>query len=246
MASSKIEIEIAAQSLFSARQAQKGGANRIELCMALPTGGLTPSAGIIGAVREQVSIPIHVLVRPRLGDFVYSDLELECMIKSIAFCSSVGIDGVVVGCLAGDQVNLEQMKILAQAAKDLDLTFHRAFDLVKDPFSALEDLIFLGYKRILTSGQARTAWEGRGNLRKLQTQANGRITIMPGAGINSENIIDLYLATGCRSFHGSAKKITGDMHEDPLQITAIQGRSTKRYETDWREVAAMHKAVSDL
>jgi len=242
MALSKIRLEIAAHSLYSAMQAEMGGADRIELCSALLTGGLTPSPGIIRLVRDKISIPIHVLIRPRLGGFVYTELEIESMINSITFCKSLGIHGVVVGCVRDSQIDEDQIKRLIRASDGMDLTFHRAFDLLNEPFAELELLIKLGFKRILTSGQAVTAWEGRDVLKKLCDQAGGRLTIMPGAGIHSKNIIDLFHATGCEAFHSSAKQPIHEEDGDHLQITTINGKVIPRFETEWHEVAAMrHK-----
>ncbi len=199
-------LEIAANSLASALAAQEGGASRIELCAALELGGLTPSLAQIALVRESLSIPVHVLVRPRAGDFAYGDEEHATMLADIAHCAAAGCDGVVVGALTVDgDVDVARCRELAAAADRLDLTFHRAIDVCRDPAAALEVVIGLGFRRVLSSGGAANAMEGSANLRRLIVQAAGRIEIMPGAGIDAGNIAALMVATGAREFHASAK-----------------------------------------
>jgi len=200
-------LEIAANSVASALAAQAGGADRIELCSALEIGGLTPSHATIALARERVSIPIYVLIRPRAGDFVYSDLELEVMRYNIAACKALRCDGVVVGVLDDEGgVDVERCRTLITAAGNLGVTFHRAFDLVRDQQRALEDLIALGCERVLTSGAQRSAQDGAATIRDLVAQARGRIAIMAGAGINARNLAALRATTGAREFHASAKR----------------------------------------
>lgn len=200
-------IEICATNLQSALNAQKGGAARIELCAGLDMGGLTPSAGLIRAVRAQLRIPVHVLIRPREGDFCYSDAEMAIMLDDIQFCREAGVDGVVIGALdAEDRLHVGQLQAMQQAAGPLFVTCHRAFDFTPDPFEALDTLIDMGFGRVLTSGQAPTAPEGQALLERLVDHAAGRITVMPGAGINADNIRAIATATGATEFHLSAKK----------------------------------------
>lgn len=201
-------LEIAAHSLRSCMAAQDGGADRIELCTALQTGGLTPAAGLLRSVRQAVTIPIHVLVRPRVGDFVFSKYELEEMKSSIEICRDEGADGIVTGCLRKDgNIDLPQLAYLFAAAEGIEKTFHRAFDLIPDPLLALQQLQQLGCDRILTSGQEKSALVGSDLIRRLVYAAHGSPTILAGAGINSQNILDVAHQTGTTEFHASAKKI---------------------------------------
>lgn len=223
-------LEIAANSLASALAAQEGGASRIELCAALELGGLTPSPAQIALVRERLSIPVHVLVRPRAGDFAYGDDEQATMLADIAHCAAAGCDGVVVGALTADgDVDVTRCRELVSAANHrLDLTFHRAIDVCRDPTAALETIIGLGFRRVLSSGGAASAIEGSANLRRLIEQAAGRIEIMPGAGIDADNIAALMAATGAREFHASAKRILPSrMRFAPADALGMAGGETR-------------------
>lgn len=200
-------LEVAANSLSSALAAQQGGATRIELCAALEVGGVTPSAGVITQVRERLSIALHMLVRPRAGDFVYSQDEHATMLADIAYCAAAGCDGVVVGALdENGDVDIGRCRELVVAAGTLDLTFHRAIDVCRDPARALEDIIGLGFHRVLSSGGAASAAAGAAMLQRMIEQAAGRIVVMPGAGIDAGNVVGLMHATGAREFHASAKR----------------------------------------
>jgi copper homeostasis protein len=201
-----IKLEICAQSLTSALAAQAGGAHRIELCSALEVGGLTPSYATIVETRKQLSIEICVLIRPRAGDFFYSDLEFDLIKKDILFCKQQGVEGVVVGILNQNRrFDLKKMDILAQLAYPMDIVSHRAFDQTPDPFLALSQLQNLGFQRILTSGQAQNAVSGKEILRGLVAAAEGKIEIMPGAGVNAHNIQELLKYTQATTIHTSAK-----------------------------------------
>jgi len=200
-------LEIAANSLASALAAQEGGADRIELCAALELGGLTPSYAQIALTRERVRIPIYVLIRPRTGDFVYSDAEYETMQRDIETCVSLGCDGVVIGALdENGAVDANRCRALIMAAGNLGVTFHRAFDISHEPESALEDIIALRCERVLTSGAQADALAGAALIGKLVAQAAGRISVMPGAGVNARNVVALRAQTGAREFHASAKR----------------------------------------
>ena len=195
-------IEICLAGVESAVSAQNGGATRIELCENLADGGTTPSQGMIALVREQLSIPIHVMIRPRGGDFCYSDLEFEVMRRDVATAVSLGVDGVVFGLLTPQgRIDVERMRVLMAMARPLSVTCHRAFDVAADPFAALEDLVALGVDRLLTSGQQATAWAGRDLIRQLQVKANGRLHIMAGSGINTDNAAALIAAMGVAEIH---------------------------------------------
>ncbi|EIM01991.1 copper homeostasis protein CutC [Rhodanobacter denitrificans] len=199
-------LEIAANSVASALAAQEGGAGRVELCTALELGGLTPSHAQIALARERLRIPLVVLIRPRAGDFLYSELECETMQHDIEACGALGCDGVVLGVLdANGEVDMPRCRALIAAAGKLGVTFHRAFDLSRDPARALEDIVALGCERVLTSGAQASAVDGATLIRELVTQAAGRLAVMPGAGITAQNIAALAAATGAREFHASAK-----------------------------------------
>lgn len=200
-------LEICAANLQSALAAQWAGAHRIELCCALDGGGLTPSAGLLREVCRRLDIPVQVLIRPREGNFCYDEREIAIMLDDIRFCRDMGADGVVIGALdANGRINIPQMQAMLDAAAGMDVTCHRAFDYTADPFKALETLIGLGVRRVLSSGQAETAWEGRFLLQKLVEQAAGRIAIMPGAGLSAQNIREVAQITGAREFHLSGRK----------------------------------------
>ena len=200
------KLEICANSVASCIEAQNGGAYRVELCAAIPEGGTTPSYVEISVAREMIDIKLNVIIRPRSGDFLYSEIEHKTMLKDIEIAKSLGADGVVFGCLTADgDVDIERNKELLDAAGDMDTTFHRAFDKCRNPFEALEDIIKLGFKRILTSGQQPKADKGIILLKELVSIAGNRIIIMPGSGITEDNISHIASETGASEFHLSAR-----------------------------------------
>ena len=201
------QFEVCANSVKSCLTAQEGGAHRVELCAGIPEGGTTPSFGEIALARELLHIKLHVIIRPRGGDFLYSGMEMRSMLKDIEICRKLGVDGVVFGCLnsAGD-IDLHQMQELMAASKGLSVTFHRAFDMCRNPQEALEQIISLGCDRILTSGQCPTAEEGIALLKKLNEQAADRIILLAGSGVNEKNIRKIAVETGIREFHFSARR----------------------------------------
>lgn len=201
------KIEICANSVESAVNAQSAGAARVELCAGIPEGGTTPSFGTIIHARELLTTTeLNVIIRPRGGDFLYSSLELDIMYDEIRTAREVGVDGVVFGCLdENGNVNMEVMKILVEAADGMNITFHRAFDMCRNPRRALEDIIDLGIHRILTSGAQPTAEQGIPLLKSLVDQAEDRIIIMPGCGINAGNIRRIAEETGAKEFHFSGR-----------------------------------------
>ena len=197
-------VEICANSFESAMAAQSGGADRIELCTQLAVGGLTPSRHLIKKVVSKLSIPIHVLIRPRKGDFCYSKEELNIMKNDIEFCKNIGCSGVVSGVLESNlTINLIATQQLIETANGIDFTFHRAFDCVKDPLVALENLIDLKIKRVLSSGLKPSAIEGISLLSEMNKIANQQIEIMPGSGINLDNVLQ-FKNKGFTSIHLSA------------------------------------------
>ena len=200
-------FEICANSAASCIAAQKGGADRVELCAGIPEGGTTPSYGMIRKTRESIDIAMNVIIRPRGGDFLYSSDELDEMVHDIRTARELGADGLVFGCLTKEgHVDKNAMSILMEAAEGLPVTFHRAFDHSADPMLALEDIIDLGCTRILTSGCMPSAMEGIGLLAQLVKEAGDRIIIMPGCGINERNIAEIARLSGAREFHFSARE----------------------------------------
>lgn len=203
-----IHLEICASSLESVLIADKAEASRVELCQDLELGGTTPSYGLIKSVLKETSLGVHVLVRPRSGDFVYSESEIRVIEEDIVMCRELGCSGVVVGALNPDgRVNTLLMRRWIELASPMQVVFHRAFDRANDPLEALETIIELGCDRILTSGQQENAWLGKDLLRTMVQQAGDRIEVMPGAGVNCENIRELLEYTGAKSIHASAKKL---------------------------------------
>lgn len=200
-------LEICANSVASCLAAQEGGAYRVELCAGIPEGGTTPSHGDIAVARELLSIQLNVIIRPRGGDFLYSALEHRVMIKDIETAHALGVDGIVIGCLTPEgEVDMARNRELIEAAGEMSVTFHRAFDMCRDPLDSLERVIELGCDRILTSGQEPKAEQGIPLLKKLVEQAGERIIIMPGSGINHRNIAAIAKESGAKEFHLSARE----------------------------------------
>lgn len=199
-------LEVCANSYTSALAAQNGGAIRVEFCDNLSEGGTTPSYGQIALAKKNLSIEIWPIIRPRGGDFLYSDIEFELMKEDIIACKSLKCEGVVIGILHADgSIDKERCAELIELAKPMGVAFHRAFDMSNDMEQALEDLIALKVLRVLTSGGAPSAPLGIEKLTQLVKHADGRIEIMPGAGINENNIRELITKTGAKQFHASAK-----------------------------------------
>jgi len=235
-------LEIAANSLASALAAQRGGADRIELCAALEVGGVTPSEGLIAVVREKVRLPLYVLIRPRAGDFVYSDEEFATMQRDIEHCVTLGCDGVVIGALdAHGDVDRVRCRELIGAAGRLGVTFHRAFDMARDASAALEDLVALGCERVLTSGGAPNALQGAATIQALVRQAGHRIRIMPGGGVDANNVATLRTQTDAKEFHASARRLLPSRAQ--VRSGADLGMSGGEWRTDAEQVRAMVTAL---
>ncbi|WP_411850841.1 copper homeostasis protein CutC [Stenotrophomonas sp. LGBM10] len=235
-------LEIAANSVASALAAQQGGADRIELFDNLGEGGTTPSHGSIAVARERLRIPLFVLIRPRPGDFHYGPLEAEIMLRDIAQCRAVGCDGVVIGALDTEgAIDRALCRALMQAAGPLQVTFHRAFDAARDLPRALEQVIELGCQRVLTSGGQASAEAGVDVLASLVAQADGRVRVMAGAGLNAGNIAAVAARSGCTELHASAKAAqrSAMRHHNP----ALIGLSPDWTATDAAEVAALRAAL---
>lgn len=200
-------LEICVDSLESALAAERSGAHRVELCSNLNIGGTTPSRGLIELAKENLSIEIYVMVRPRGGDFCYSGLEFEVMKRDIKNAKKMKVDGVVLGILKPNgQIDVPRMRELIQIAHPLKITFHRAFDKSRDLFESLDTLIDLGVERILTSGGEDKAINGVDTIRELVCRADERIIIMPGSGVNIDNIRQIIEDTGVKEIHLSARK----------------------------------------
>lgn len=200
-------LEICCGTLNSALIAQANGADRVELCDNLAEGGTTPSAGMISQCKKLMHIPFFPIIRPRGGDFVYSQSEFEVMREDIILCRKLNCEGVVIGILKKDgSVDMERCSELIALAGSMQITFHRAFDRCKDMAGSLEDIIQLGCHRILTSGGKVHAIDALDKLKSLVEQAGSRISIMPGSGITYHNLNEILLETGAYEFHTTAKK----------------------------------------
>jgi copper homeostasis protein len=203
---SRVKLEVCAGDIESVDAAAKGGASRVELCSALSEGGLTPSFGLIKRACAVEEIAVNVLIRPRGGDFLYTDDEVAIMCDDIREICSLGANGVVIGALRRDgNVDFDACSRMIEAAGDMELTFHRAFDMCRKPFVALEEIIRLGFDRLLTSGQAVSAWDGRELIADLVTNSEGRISVMAGGGVTPDNVEALIRYTGVREVHASAR-----------------------------------------
>ncbi len=201
----EFKLEICVDNVQSAIDAGKAGASRVELCAGLAEGGTTPSFGTISSARINIDIGLHVLIRPRAGDFLYSPVEYDIMRRDIDFCGECGADGIVTGILRSDgSIDVERTAKLVELAHPMSVTFHRAFDLCIDPDRGLEDVILTGAERLLTSGQKNRAEEGLETIRRLVRSAGQRIGIMPGSGINETNVAKIAAMTGASEFHLSA------------------------------------------
>lgn len=240
-------LEICAGSVESAIAARNGGAERIELCAALEIGGVTPSAGVITEARKVEGLVLNVIIRPRGGDFLYNGYEVACMEKDICTCKRLGADGVVIGALTAEgDIDTATCKRLIAAADGMSITFHRAFDMCRNPKEALEQLISLGCHRVLTSGQAATAEAGIPLLKELVEQANGRIIIMPGCGVNSGNAANILHATGAGEIHASARKSVGSgmlFRHRGVSMGNPDSDEYARKETDADEVRAIKESI---
>ena len=204
-----MQLEICANSYQSAMNAQKAGAHRIELCSELSIGGITPSYQLLKKVMKNLHIPVHVLIRPRGGDFIYSKEEFEMMKENILICKELGSKGIVSGVLHTDnRIDIKRTQELIALCKPLSFTFHRAFDEVPEPMRAIHQLMSMGVDRLLTSGQKNTAIEGLDLIVELQEIAKNKLIVMPGSGINDVNCKTFKIA-GFKEIHASAsKKIT--------------------------------------
>lgn len=244
-------IEGCVDSLESAVAACGGGADRLELCANLVIGGTTPSATLFRQVKETTKIKINVLIRPRFGDFLYSEPELEEMAEAIRIFRDLGANGVVIGALTPEgELDTNKMERLMEQAGDMEVTLHRAFDMTRDPFVTLETAIGLGCRTILTSGQAQSASDGTEVLAELLHRAAGRIDIMAGSGVRKDNITAIYEKTGIRVFHTTGRRGASNSGMIYRKEGVSMGLpSLSEYEiwrTDEREFAACAQIVHSL
>jgi copper homeostasis protein len=241
-------VEACVDSIESALAAADGGAQRMELCANLVEGGTTPSAGTLAECRRRLDIPICVLVRPRGGDFLYSAPEFAVMLEDIRRVKEAGAAGVVIGVLRSDgTLDASRTSQLIAAARPLQVTFHRAFDVCRDVAEALEALIALGVERVLTSGQAATAPQGMATIARLVRQAAGRIGILPGGGITPENVVALVRATAVSEVHltGAVARESGMAFRAPqVEIGSAAPRS--EYEWNVTDAARIRQVVTQL
>ena len=213
-------IEACVDSYASCMAAAKGGADRLELCANLAIGGTTPSAAVFKQVKRDCDVKINVLIRPRFGDFLYTEPEMEEMCEEIRMFRDLGANGVVIGTLTPDgELDIEKMRRLMECAGGIDVTLHRAFDMTRDPIAALEAAVALGCKTILTSGQERDVVAGKDTLREVYAKAAGRIDIMAGCGVKKWNIQEIHDHTGIVVFHTTGRK-------DPLDSGMVYRKST--------------------
>ncbi len=243
---SPLLIEVCCGSAQSAINAQEGGAHRVELCQNLEVGGTTPSAGDILLTRSRLTIDVNVLIRPRDGDFLYSENELNIIRQDIAFCKSAGVNGVVMGFLTKDgEIDQQLIKEMMELARPMSVTFHRAFDLCRNPKTALEQLIDLGVDRLLTSGQKPTALEGAPLIKSLVQQAGKYLTIMPGSGIREHNICELLKLTGAREFHVSARHtLMSEMAYQPVGVS--MGSTSHNFQHQEIDAEAIRRLMSTI
>jgi copper homeostasis protein len=228
----KIIFEACVESIESAIEAEEAGADRIELCSDLDIGGITPSYELIKAAIEKLTIPINILVRPRGGDFVYSKQEFDIMKRDVILCRDNDVNGIVIGILLPDHsIDKERTFQLADIAQPMSITFHRAFDQSVNPFEALAALIDLKVDRLLTSGQETNAFNGMETIKKLNEYAKNRIIIMPGGGVNENNIVEIIKHTSVKEIHGSSR----------IQLPGSNKKSFSK-----EKLSAMLKAIDRL
>jgi len=242
-----VGVEVCVDSVTSAVAAERGGAVRVELCSELLEGGITPSAGLIATVRSRISIGLHPIIRPRPGDFCYSEQEMEIMGRDIETAKELGVDGVVLGILDPEgNVDVERTRDLVELAKPLSVTFHRAIDLSSDIFRALESVCQTGANRILTSGGEQTCFEGIDAIAALVKSAQGRISIMAGGSIGHRDAPTIVERTGVREIHvGLSSSVASAMrYRNPRVAISKAGREYERGQVLEEDVRMLQRALS--
>jgi copper homeostasis protein len=240
-------LEVVVYNIESAMHAQKGGADRVELCDNPAEGGTTPSFGVMEIVRQALGIDVYAMIRPRGGDFVYSAYEYHAMKRDIEMCKRASLDGVVLGILKPDNtLDKERCKKLIAAARPMKVTCHRAFDVTPNLFKTLEDCIEVGFDRILTSGGAPTAEEGADTIGQLVLQADGRIPIMPGSGIHEGNALKLVEKTGVKDIHFSAREFHPAHHQSSVSFVDQLPVQTGQYIASTDKIMKMAALLAHL
>lgn len=244
----KYTVEVCVDSVESSIFAEKGGANRLELCDSLVVGGTTPSKGLIELVLKNVNIDVFAMIRPRGGDFCYSNFEFETMKKDIELCKELGVQGVVLGILCPNgEIDKVRTKELVELASPMEVTFHRAFDMTVDPIKAIEDLISINVTRILTSGHKNTAMEGINIIKKLQEVAGDRIKIMAGAGVSVQNSKEILNTTKIKEIHLSAKvRKDSEMQYRNLDVCMGGGRAPLEYENYYADEDIIRSLINNI
>ncbi|MBE2897638.1 copper homeostasis protein CutC [Pasteurellaceae bacterium 20609_3] len=241
-----MNIEVCVENSESIEVVNGSGAGRIELCSALGVGGLTPCYGLLKSAVKIAKLPIAMMVRPRAGDFLFSRDEVAMMLDDIQMAHELGVRCVVIGALtARGEIDVATTQRLVEAAGPMEVTFHRAFDVCANPHTALETLIDLGCTRLLTSGQAPSAWLGRALIAKLVEQARGRISIMAGAGVNAQNAKALLAASGADELHLSAKRFRPSAMENQSAVAMGQNADDDQriMVTDGEELARLRRSL---
>jgi copper homeostasis protein len=227
-------LEVCVDSVESALAADRAGADRIELCQALSEGGLTPSLGLLQEIRARTRLSIAVMIRPRAADFCYTQDEISVMRRDLAAAKTHGANMVVLGMLDPDgRIDGERTRLMVELAHPLPVTFHRAFDMARDPREALETLVEAGVQRLLTSGQEATAFQGLDLITSLVRQAAGRVIVMPGGGITEDNLATILSRSGAREFHVSA----GTPRQSSMRFRnprIVLGRTSGVREYEWK------------
>ena len=233
-------VEICANSFASAFNAERAGAHRIELCSELAVGGITPSYGLIKHVKDILSIPVFVLIRPRGGNFTYSEAEFDIMKQDIIMCKELGCEGIVSGVLNQDYtIDLKRTEELVALSKPLPFIFHRAFDWIPNIEVGLNSLINLGVKRVLTSGQETLAIVGLKKLEQLKAQAQGKITILPGGGISLENVLRFKQA-GFKEIHCSLSRFNSNIVKPKISMNSLEHYDEDKLATsDFEKIKAL-------
>lgn len=241
-------VEACVDAYDGALEAATGGAGRIELCGELLRGGVTPSAGLIGAVWENVDIPLYVLIRPRTGDFLYAPAELDVMQRDVALARSLDVDGVVLGALTAEgTVDAAAMRALIDAARPMRVTFHRAFDFARDRDEALDALLDLGVDRVLTSGGAPTALEGAEELARLVGRAGGKLTVVAGGSITAENAAEIVRRSGVREIHlRAAGQVESAMRHRRVDVSLTRAAPAGDYERAVTRAEEVERVVASI
>ncbi len=239
-----MKFELCIDNIQSVQTASKAKVDRVELCSALAVGGLTPSYGLLKQALCFKDLSHHVMIRPRAGNFMFNQAEIDIMIEDILIAKELGANGIVIGALnKNNDIDIHACKKLIAMADGLEITFHRAFDLCRNPKTALEQIIDLGCTRLLTSGLKKTALLGKENIAQLVQQSNGRIQIMAGAGVTSKNALEIVTATGIDNIHFSAKKVQKTTACSEVAMGSNSDYDNQIIQADFDEILRIKQAV---